>query len=644
MAHRIFIYLFILLLSPFVSAKLIPIEEFAKHPKYTTAVISPTGEYLAVGILDEDGEGSLAVLELASNQWLSNVKFDDRHRPYDIVWVNDTRVLAKKGKKKPNSRTFWAHGGFFAMDIDGKKQKLLMYDRTIRIGDGRILDRMPEDDRTVLVEFDTWYQRNDVPQHRGKKDAFLLDVYNGKTKHVIKAPMKHGNFVIDENGQIVLSTGSDVVDGKWHYYVHLREGDDWKQISERESESDYYFYPLSVQDGGKFLIAEEGVAGGPNVINKIKVDTWEKELLYQNKLVSPETVFVDKDTREVFGVFAEEHFPSVAIFNPDHPIGKWYPYLQKKLGDQRIQILGSSDDNKVLNIRTEADVNPGIYYLFNTETEKLTQLFKTHPTIDINQLSPMSPFEFTNRDGVKVTGYFTAPQGKVGDVPLVVMPHGGPHGPRDYWEYSGDIQALASRGYAVLQVNFQGSGGFGNDFEVAGYKEWGRKIQHDIIDATRWALKKGYADKDRVCIFGASFGGYSALMSSIIEPELFKCAIGYVGVYDMNLMWDKGDIGEQDWGEDFLNKVLGTDKETLNAFSPVLHVDKLKAPVFLIHGKKDKRAHVEHYYVMKEALEKKKHPLKTMLKSGEGHGFFKQKNRVQLLKEVIKFLDKHIGK
>jgi dipeptidyl aminopeptidase/acylaminoacyl peptidase len=187
---------------------------------------------------------------------------------------------------------------------------------------------------------------------------------------------------------------------------------------------------------------------------------------------------------------------------------------------------------------------------------------------------------------------------------MVVMPHGGPHGIRDVWEFDPEVQLLANRGYAVLQVNFRGSGGYGMDFGRAGYGEWGAKMQDDLTDATRWAIEQKIAPADRVCIYGASYGGFAALMGAAREPDLYRCAIGYAGVYDLELMRQAGDIPDSRGGRVYLDLVLGTDAAKLRAQSPVNNAQNIKTPVLLIHGKVDGRADYEHAKRMRAALEK----------------------------------------
>jgi dipeptidyl aminopeptidase/acylaminoacyl peptidase len=291
------------------------------------------------------------------------------------------------------------------------------------------------------------------------------------------------------------------------------------------------------------------------------------------------------------------------------------------------------------------DKNPGTYYSFDTETNKAKYLLERNDWLAKKELATVLPYKFNARDGLELHGYLTLPNGKEAkNLPLVVNPHGGPHGPRDYWQFDWRAQAIASQGYAVLQVNFRGSGGYGKKFEKAGYLQWGGKIQQDIIDATHWAVKAGYADKERICIYGGSFGGYSALMSSIIEPDLYKCTIGASGVYDLPLMYADGDVPTSLWGKKYLDTVLGGNNEDLLKYSPVHQINNLKAPVLVIHGTADVRTPISQAEALIAALENKKHKVSKLIVDDEYHGFIKEKNRLDAINKIVDFLEEHIGK
>jgi dipeptidyl aminopeptidase/acylaminoacyl peptidase len=257
-------------------------------------------------------------------------------------------------------------------------------------------------------------------------------------------------------------------------------------------------------------------------------------------------------------------------------------------------------------------------------------------------MRPMEPFAIKARDGMKLHGYLTRPVGE-GPHPMVVLPHGGPHGIRDVWAFDSEVQMLANRGYAVLQVNFRGSGGYGMDFEEAGYRKWGASMQDDVTDATQWAIDNKHADKRRICIYGASYGGYTALMGAVREPALYRCAVGFAGVYDLELMLSSADIPRSKSGRAYLGLALGDDRPDLRSRSPAHNADKISIPVLLIHGKEDWRADFEQAKRMKAALESNKKSYEWMVLSKEGHGVYDEDSRREMYERVLGFLAKHIG-
>ena len=202
---------------------------------------------------------------------------------------------------------------------------------------------------------------------------------------------------------------------------------------------------------------------------------------------------------------------------------------------------------------------------------------------------------------------------------------------------------LASRGYSVLQVNFRGSGGYGRAFESSGYGEWGASMQDDLTDATLWAIKEGFTEAGKVCISGASYGGYAAMMGAVREPDLYACVVAYAGVYDLKLMFEKGDIPSRESGLVFLRKVIGEDEEVLRQRSPVYNLDKVKAPIFIVHGKEDRRVDIEHAYRLRKGLEELGKPYEWLVKPKEGHGFYKPENQLEYFERILAFFDKYIG-
>jgi dipeptidyl aminopeptidase/acylaminoacyl peptidase len=304
-----------------------------------------------------------------------------------------------------------------------------------------------------------------------------------------------------------------------------------------------------------------------------------------------------------------------------------------------VDFVDVTKDEKQVLLYTYSDRNPGTYYLFDRTTNKPSLLFQTRDWIDPAKMSPMAPIEFKNRGGDTIYGFFSAPLGKPGPHPLVVMPHGGPFGVSDQWGFDNDVQFLTSLGYAVLQVNYRGSGGRGDTFRTSTYRQWGTGIQDDIADAVKHVIAQKMADPAKVCIFGISFGGYSAMMNPIRNPGMYKCSIGYAGVYDLAKMQAADDGSKQ--LRSWFTREVADDPAQIIAQSPTKQVAALDVPMLLIHGKSDRVAPFEQFTAARFALGQAGKSYETLEKADEGHGFYKEANRVEAYERIRTFLLKH---
>jgi len=336
---------------------------------------------------------------------------------------------------------------------------------------------------------------------------------------------------------------------------------------------------------------------------------------------------------------------SIAPFDMQSSAARALVALMKQFPGESVRFVSASRDGRLSVVLVEADADPGTFYLFDAAANSLAPLLQRAPWINPQLMAIKQPFEFAARDGMKLQGYVSYPPGHEQDkhLPTIVMVHGGPFFVRDRWEYDPDVQALATRGYAVVQVNFRGSGGYGYDFGKAGWREWGGKMQDDVTDATHWAIAQGIADPQRLCIYGASYGGYAALEGAVKEPDLYQCAIGYVGVYDLPLMYRRGDIPESTSGENYLKRQLGEDMAELARHSPINQLDALRAKVMLVVGGQDKRVPPIQGTHLHEALLKRNVDHVWLEKPGEMHGFYDEANVTELYQKMLDFIGSSIG-
>jgi dipeptidyl aminopeptidase/acylaminoacyl peptidase len=295
-------------------------------------------------------------------------------------------------------------------------------------------------------------------------------------------------------------------------------------------------------------------------------------------------------------------------------------------------------------VLVEGARKPGDFYLFDTVANSAAYLASRGDAIDDDKLGEVRLVQFKARDGVLIDGMLTLPYGSSGkSLPLIVNPHGGPIGISDDWQFNAEAQLLAAHGYAVLQVNYRGSGGYGRSFEELGYHQWGRAMQDDLTDATHWAVNEGIADPQRMCIYGASYGGYAALMGVAKEPSLYRCAVGYVGFYDIQAWRKESDTAQRRSSTATLDVEMGTDTAAWASTSPARLAGSIKVPVFLAAGGQDKRTTQLESERMRDALTAAGNPPEWLAFKTEGHGYYTVEHQTEFYSKLLDFLDRNIG-
>ena len=640
------ILVLLLLFGQTIAAKQIPIEAFSSGEKYSRVKISPTGKYLSF-TSEVDGRKRLFVLNLEENKIENVVRFSGNSEVGSYQWVNNERLVMQKLYVKGWTDHPVYHGELFGVDADGSSDKYLVgYQGPMETGSllkrasavygtSYILDPLIHDDKHMLVYT--------IPWNASKEPTtivYRVNVKTGVRKRITRSPSRMAAFLTDNQGHVRVSLSTD---DYINQTIHIRDNDkdDWREFKLNANLTDISLHAF---DGsGKKIYITASESGEAEGVFELNLASGKVKKLLQDQEVSPKKLWVDNVNHELFAVELEPGYPTYAFVDNTAKMTQRLKDLIQSLPGEQIQLVSSTLDSNKSIVYAHSDINPGTYYLFHADKNKLQFLFNTKEGIDYRLMAETKPISFKARDGLEIHGYLTLPFNKEAkNLPLVVMPHGGPHGPRDWWGFDSDAQLLANRGIAVLKVNFRGSGGYGRAFEHAGHQKWGSAIQHDIIDATKYVIEQGYADPKNMCIMGASFGGYSALQSSIIEPDMFKCAIGVVGVYDLPLMFEEGDVAARSTGQRYLTQVLGTDEAKLKAYSPSYNIDKLKAPVLIVHGGDDERAPIEQAESLVDALKKAKHPYEYMLLENEGHGFYKPEHRADYYKRVLAFLDEHL--
>ena len=628
------------------SNDLVPIESFSKDIEFAGVKISPDGKYLAV-ITRPEGKNVLMVLSTDTFKVSHAIRFPNNAQVGNYYWVNNERIVLAKEYIKGWKDHPEFHGELFGVNADGSRGKYLVgYQGEMQtgtrikkatpiLGTSYVLDPLIHDRRKMLILTYPWSASNEP-----HTIVYEVDIYSGKRKRVARSPSKMAGFLTDHDGNVrVAVSNDDYINQK--IYTREKSGGEWQQLDLGELKyTDISLHAFDSTGASVYVTASEN--GEAKGLYKLNLESKKFELLHKEPQVSPKKVWVDEVSKELFAIENELGYPAYSFINNSHKSVRLKALIQSLQG-QQVQLVSSTEDGEKSIIFASSDTNPGSYYLFDAKKNSLRFLFATKSWIKPSEMAITKPVNYKARDGLTIYGYLTIPNNTdEKNLPLVVMPHGGPHGPRDWWGYESEAQLLASRGIAVLKVNFRGSGGFGRNFEHAGHKKWGAEIQYDIIDGVKYLIEQGTVNKDNICIMGASFGGYSALQSAILEPDMFQCAIGVVGVYDLPLMFEEGDISERDRGQRYLKSALGTDEALLKRFSPSYNIDKLKAPVLIVHGGQDERAPIEQAESLVAALKKENHPYIYELLEDEGHGFYKAEHRTRYYKQVLNFLDEHM--
>jgi dipeptidyl aminopeptidase/acylaminoacyl peptidase len=639
-----------LLSTPLFAAE-VTFNDLARHLQYGEVKISPDGRHIAATTVVKN-KPMLALLDLGTNKG-AMVTPREGNQVVDFWWANDNRVIYTEGTKVSGWDRPFGTGEIFAVDADGSNPKLLFGYRAggqasashiqhqeAERADGEVIAILRNDPRHILISVSPW----DTGAEGAFNDIYLLDVNDGSKRTLGKAPFRNANFLVDNHGAVRFAEGYDS-----HAYpvVYYRQSDDkpWTLLYQGTTEKSVPWAMDFSRDDSK-VYSSCGAPGKVAALCEWDVATQKmSEPLWSSDTVEIKSLVYSLDDLDVVGVYSDPGAPTAEAFVAGSDAMKVIGTLSRAMPGESVSIVSSSRDGSKSIVVAHSSMDPGTFYLWDNATGKASALLQRANWIHPNQMAAMQPIELKARDGLTIHGYLSTPPGKeeAKHLPLVVYVHGGPFGVRDYWRYDPTVQALATHGYAVLQVNFRGSSGYGNAFMRAGYHEWGGKMQDDVTDATKWAIKQGIATPGRICIFGGSYGGYAALEGAMKEPDLYRCAIGYVGVYDLGLSLTRGGGTGNTMASNFWKARMGNDEQELASRSPVNQVDRLKANVMLIAGGQDTNVPPVHAERMRAALDKRGVGYEWLYKSDEGHGFYDEKNTAELYERVTQFLDRYIG-
>lgn len=600
--------------------KEISVEDFMKNPGNFGYELSPDGNYITFA----------SAWESRSNVFVK--KMNDDSEP----------IRVSSSKDRDIAGFFWKDDTLLYLKDKGGDENFHIYSTTFNGSEEK--DLTPYPNVTVGILSGLQGVKDEILIMMNKEDATVFDVYKlnvktGETTHVAKNPGNITSWLADRNGNVRVAVASDGVAGTILY--RDSEKDEFKPFIEVEAGDEVM--PVAFSKDNQYIYATSNK--GRDKVEVVKYDLKGKEeVIMSNDEVDVSGILYNADQDKLlYGAYITDK-TNYQFFDQDFE--KLFRKIQNKLGVPESE-LGINDYNKEMTkfiVSVSSDTVYGQYYYYDSTTDELTELATLSPWLNPEELAEMHPISYKSRDGLTINGYLTLPKNKEAkNLPLIVNPHGGPWA-RDMWGFNPEVQLLANRGYAVLQVNFRSSTGYGKEFLQAGNKQWGLKIQDDITDGVHWAIDQGIADPERIGIYGASFGGYATLAGITYTPDLYAAAVDYVGVSNIFTLLNTIPPYWETMRDMFYERVghPEKDKELLTAVSPIFHADKIKTPLFVAQGANDPRVNKAESDQIVEALRARGVDVEYMLKDNEGHGFANEENRIEFYNAMVKFFDSHL--
>ena len=603
-------------------APLIPMEDFFRNPEKSSFSISPNGNYIAY-MKPWKTRMNVFVMEIITKKETRLTSSQERGI-YGFTWLTNKRI----GYVKDEGGNENIH--FYAVNIDMSNEIDLTPFENVQT---RIIDDLDDDPNHIIIGLN---KRN--PQIH---DPYRINVNDGKMELIAENPGNISEWMTDHDGKLRVATTSDGVNTSLLY--REKESDEFKLILTTDFKVS--IAPLFFTFDNKNLYVASNRGRDKTAIFEFDLSkSKEGRLIFEHNEVDVSGLMFSRKRKVLTGVNYTVAKNEMIFFD------KWREDIQQKLEKKfpgyEVVITSFSKDETKAVVVTYSDKSRGTYYHYDVDKNKLIKLGEVSPWLNEENMSEMKPVKYMSRDGLTINGYLTLPKGTNGkNLPVVVNPHGGPWA-RDNWGYKSEIQFLANRGFAVFQMNFRGSTGYGREFWEKSFKEWGKSMQDDITDGVNWLIDEGIADPNRIAIYGASYGGYATLAGLAFTPDLYTCGVDYVGVSSLFTFMENMPPYWELY-RSMMYEMVGhpeKDKELLASASPLLHIDKIKAPIFIAQGANDPRVVKAESDQIVEALKNAGIDVPYMVKDNEGHGFYNEENQFDFYREMEKFLTKHIGK
>jgi dipeptidyl aminopeptidase/acylaminoacyl peptidase len=615
--------------APLATGADIPVETMFQRAQYGEVRLSPDGRYLAA-VARYKGRNNLVVLELQKGDAKPLTNFADAD-VLQFFWLNNDRLLFSVGDALEASGTA-RFAGWSAVDRDGSRPQSLGRFGTYvgpAVGGG---------DDIVVMSAD---------RARSTYDVYRLNTYSGREKLLsYDRPENVVGYVVDRND--VPRVAHSYLKGIHALWYRESADAPWTKLEEG-TELKLNFTPLAFDYDNKTLYVATRSSG-----DKVGIYTYDFQSKKLGELVAGSaqadinTLIFSRAKRALIGISFQADKPGVVWLDAD--MARLQRTVDKVLPDTFNRLLVADENPRRAVVFSYSDVNPGVIYLLDTEKLTLEELAKVRPWLNPTQMLERKAVHYTARDGLDIPAYLTLPRATTDKKPpLVLIVHGGPWVRGFYWTFDTEAEFFASRGYAVLEPEYRGSPGHGWKLFSSGFKQWGLSMQDDITDGAEWLIKEGVVDKDRICLYGGSYGGYAALWGLIKTPDLYKCGVAYVAVTDVSMLFeiDWYDLvgSPYRWIDYGAKDLIGDpkiDAEKFRSVSPLVNAEKLKAPVLLAYGGADHRVPIKHGNEFRQALDKYGKTYEWVVYDNEGHGFNKDENRLDFYRRVDTFLKKYL--
>ncbi|OEK08430.1 peptidase S9 [Flavivirga aquatica] len=609
------------------------VDDYFAKPKASSFSFSANGTYLSYREKDENAKNHVYVKNLETNE-VKRVIEEKEELIRGFGWANDNRliyIMDKGGNENYH---------LFAVNIDGTNQKELTPFNGVKVN---IIEILKEDKNHMIISMNK--------NNRQIFEPYKINIDTGNLEQLYKnedLANPINSYVFDKDGKLRGFTKMrDGVNIDLYYTIDDKNYNLKKKLSWKDNFNIAAFNYTSKNPHEAYVVSNLDSDKNQIYLYDLKKDKIV-EKLFSNKNYDVSGVSLSRKRNYELDYFSFQGEKKEIV-----PVSKYYKKLHKKITskfpDYNYSIADVTDDESKYLIFLQSDKLYGIYYSYDSAKEKFELLYNLMPNLLESDMAEMRPITFKSRDGKTIHGYITLPKAALNGnrVPVIINPHGGPQGIRDSWGFNPEAQLFASRGYATLQINFRISGGYGKAFLESGFKQIGRKAMDDVEDGLQYVIDKGWVDKNKTAIYGGSHGGYAVLRGLTKTPDLYACGVDYVGV--SNLFSFMKTIPPY-WKpylkiikEIWYDEDVPEEKVIMEEVSPVYQIDKIKKPLFVVQGANDPRVNIDESDQIVEALRAKGYDVPYMVKYDEGHGFTKEKNRIELYKAMMGFYAKHLN-